>query len=48
MKKENIPHPDPLEMTAAAKLIGHPDHLKLSQAIAQGQVPEGLLASTHA
>jgi beta-N-acetylhexosaminidase len=48
MKKENIPHPDPLDMASAAKLIGHPDHLKLSQAIAQGQVPEGLLATTHA
>ena len=46
MKRENIPHPDPISFEAAMKLIGHADHSKLSQGIANGSVPAGLLATT--
>jgi beta-N-acetylhexosaminidase len=33
MKKETIPNPDSIAWNEAAKLIGHPDHTKLSQEI---------------
>jgi beta-N-acetylhexosaminidase len=44
MKKENIPHPDVMSWQEATHLIGHADHFKLSQAIAKGEVPTGLVA----
>ncbi|MGZ3773562.1 MAG: beta-N-acetylhexosaminidase [Pseudobdellovibrionaceae bacterium] len=42
-KKIRIPHPDPLPMSEVSKIIGNPEHLKIAAAIANGQVPEGLL-----
>ena len=44
MKKESIPNPDPISWEEATQLIGHADHYKLSQAIAAGEVPSGLVA----
>jgi beta-N-acetylhexosaminidase len=46
MKKENIPHPDPMSFEDATKWIGNAEHFKLSQAIASGSVPAGLVATT--
>jgi beta-N-acetylhexosaminidase len=46
MKKECIPNPDPLAWQDATHWIGHADHFKLSQAIANGEVPPGLVAMT--
>jgi beta-N-acetylhexosaminidase len=46
MKKENIPHPEPIAWQDATHWIGHADHFKLSQAIANGEVPTGLVAMT--
>lgn len=46
MKKENIPNPDPIAWQDATHWIGHADHFKLSQAIANGEVPTGLVAMT--
>lgn len=42
-KKDLIPHPDPMPLNEALKVIGHPEHLRISTAIANGSVPEGLL-----
>lgn len=42
-KKEKIKNPDPLPWDQAVQVIGHADHLKLSSAITQGVVPEGLV-----
>jgi beta-N-acetylhexosaminidase len=42
MKKEMIPHPDPVSWERAAKLVGHADHFQLSQSISSGQIPKGL------
>lgn len=42
LKKAKIAQPDPLPLNEAARIIGHPDHLALSKAIASGQIPEGL------
>ena len=46
MKKDNILHPDPIPWEQAIKMIGHADHYQLSQAIAAGEVPKGLVATT--
>lgn len=43
LKKAKIIHVDPLPMEEVAKIVGHPDHLRMASAIANGQVPEGLL-----
>lgn len=43
LKKMKIPHPDPLPLADVIKLIGNPENLKIAAAIANGQVPEGLL-----
>jgi beta-N-acetylhexosaminidase len=40
--KKKIRRPEPLDMAEVAKILGHPDHLKLSKAIATGQIPEDL------
>lgn len=42
LKKEALKKPDPLEMSEVTKIVGHPDHLKTAQAIANGEVPEEL------
>lgn len=44
MKKDTIPNPDPTDWNEAKKWIGHAEHYKLSQAIANGEVPTGLVA----
>lgn len=44
MKKDHIPHPDPIPWEEATHSIGHADHFKLAQAIANGEVPPGLVA----
>jgi len=45
LKKNSIPNPDPMDKAAALNLIGHPDHFKLAQAIQDGSVPAGLIAT---
>jgi beta-N-acetylhexosaminidase len=45
LKKEMLTSPDPLPWIEAAKWIGHPDHLKLANAIAEQKVPAELLAT---
>lgn len=42
LKKSKVVHADPLPLNEASRIIGHPDHLALSKAIASGEVPEGL------
>lgn len=42
VKKAKIKQPDPLPLAEVARLVGHPEHLALSKAIASGQIPEGL------
>jgi len=43
LKKAKLTQPEPLPFAEAAKLIGHPDHLKIATAIAHGEIPDGLL-----
>lgn len=45
VKTERLTQPDPLPMTEVTKLVGHPDHLRLSKAIVEGQVPADLLGT---
>ncbi len=45
LKKEMLTSPDPIPFEEVAKLIGHPDHLRLSRAIEEGHVPEDLVAT---
>lgn len=40
--KKKIRRPEPLDMSEVAKILGHPEHLKLSKAILTGQIPEDL------
>jgi hypothetical protein len=42
VKKSKIKRPDPIPLAEAARIVGHPEHLALSKAIATGQIPEGL------
>ncbi len=42
-KKTYLQNPDPMPIAEAIKLIGHPEHLRIAAAIANGTVPEGLL-----
>ncbi len=42
LKKSKVKQIDPLPLPEAARIIGHPDHLALSKAIASGQIPEGM------
>jgi beta-N-acetylhexosaminidase len=46
MKKEHLVNPDPAPWAEATELIGHTEHFKLAQAIANGEVPPGLVAMT--
>ncbi|KYG68846.1 hypothetical protein AZI87_06350 [Bdellovibrio bacteriovorus] len=43
LKKTKIPNPEPLPLNEVVNIVGHPDHLKIAKAIANGQVPDGLL-----
>lgn len=43
LKKERLAQPEPPPFTEAVKVIGHPEHLRIAEAVAQGQTPEGLL-----
>ncbi len=43
-KADRIPHPDPMPLNEALKWIGHAEHQRIAQAIANKVVPEGLLA----
>lgn len=45
LKKDALSNCAPLPFTDAAKLIGHPDHLRLAKAILSGVVPEDLKAT---
>lgn len=42
-KKAKILQPDPLSMDEIQSLVGHPEHLRIAEAISQGRVPEGLV-----
>lgn len=48
MKKRNITQPDPLPAEKLAQVIGNPEHTLLSQCIAKGEMPSGIVATTHA
>lgn len=43
LKRERLLQPVPPPFHEASKIIGHPDHLKLSKAIAEGIIPDELL-----
>lgn len=43
LKRAKITQPDPLPLEDVIKIVGHPDHLKIAAAIANSQMPEGLL-----
>jgi DNA helicase-2/ATP-dependent DNA helicase PcrA len=43
MKKEKLAKPDPLPMDEVSRIVGHPDHVRLSKSIVAGEVPEDLL-----
>lgn len=45
LKKEMLATPDPMPWADAAKLIGHPDHLKIAKAIQEQQIPQDMLAT---
>ncbi len=42
VKRAKLAQPDPLPLAEAAKIVGHEDHKALSQAIAEGRVPDNL------
>lgn len=45
LKKEKLAKPDPLTMEEVSRIVGHPDHLRLSKAIVAGAVPQDLLTT---
>jgi beta-N-acetylhexosaminidase len=45
LKKDVLAQPDPIPWSDAAKLIGHPDHVKIAKAIQEQKVPQELLAT---
>lgn len=45
LKKEMLQQPEPEEFAKSSQWIGHPDHVRLSQAISAGSVPADLLTS---
>jgi beta-N-acetylhexosaminidase len=45
LKKDTLHHAAPLPLTEATKIIGHPDHLRVAKAVAEGQVPQELRAT---
>ena len=46
-KRAKLPKPDPATFEQVARVVGHPDHLKLAAAIASGSVPEELVSSAN-
>jgi beta-N-acetylhexosaminidase len=42
-KKEKITNAEAAPLEEVIKLVGHPDHLQMASAIAQGKMPDGLL-----
>jgi len=42
LKKSKMKTPDPQDLATVSRLIGHPDHLRLSKAIFSGEVPADL------
>lgn len=44
VKKDKILRPDGIPFSEAIQFIGNPEHLKLAQSIAKGEMPDGLLA----
>lgn len=45
LKKDKIPNPDPISLDEAIALIGSPDHQRIAEALAKGEVPEGVIES---
>jgi len=43
VKKEKIPHPDPMPLDEALKIVGSQDHQIVAQYLAKGEVPPGLI-----
>lgn len=43
LKAEKIPHPDPMPLDEALKIIGNPEHQRIAQSLAKGEVPAGLI-----
>ena len=43
VKKDKIPHPDPMPLDEALKIVGSEDHQRVAQALAKGEVPPGLI-----
>lgn len=43
LKKEKIPHPDPMPLEETLKIVGCADHQRIAASLAKGEVPEGLL-----
>lgn len=43
LKSELISSPDPVRLEEALKIVGDPTHFNLSQAIAAGHIPEGIV-----
>ena len=46
LKKNSLLSPDPLDFDEIQKIVGHPDHLRLAQAIVSGVVPADLISQT--
>ncbi|MFN7728252.1 MAG: beta-N-acetylhexosaminidase [Bdellovibrio sp.] len=44
-KRELLANPDPMPLAEALRLVGHPEHQRLSQAMRNNEVPEGLVFS---
>lgn len=45
LKKELLTQPDPIPWGDAAKMIGHPDHLKVAKAIQEQKIPQDFAAT---
>lgn len=45
LKSEMLAHPDPGPLAEALRIIGNPEHQRISQAMKNNQVPEGLVSS---
>ena len=43
-KRGGLKNPDPVDLNTCIQIVGHADHYKLSQAIANGEVPPGLVS----
>jgi beta-N-acetylhexosaminidase len=44
LKKDYLQSPDPLSLEEITRIVGHPDHLRLAQAIVSGTVPADLIS----